>query len=505
MHGRVRSTDPDKRSGLARLQARLAAACAASRARLRAERGSVLIEVMIGAVVLSIATVGLLNGLDGAQGTNAKNKARSVAAALAEQDQERMRAMEIKTLVGYTQTRTVPVNGVNYSVTSKGTWTVDTGGPISCSNNSKTAANVRIVSEVSSQATQGIVDEASLVTPPPGSFATGEGRAIVKVLDRNAAPIQGATVNLNGAASFSGTTNSLGCAVFPFVPEGSYTAEVSGLGLVDWQGNTPATKGTSVTANTSTLTSFEMDSAAEIRANFDTKVGATIVTANVMSQWLTVLNSKLAVGSETVEASPTGVPNTLVTAAPLFPFLDGYGVYAGKCTTNNPALPPTNSSGSLQVLTPTPGQILTTPRVRVPAINVRVVQVNGTTVQAGAVVTIKTADGCAMTFPAQLSNSATPVAPLTAGGLPQPGFPYGTYKICAQATVSSAMRHGHADVRTGSSTGSYDAKQTTSYANETVANRVDDTVSNTNANGNTTSDTAQGAIRLWLNRNGPCE
>ncbi|MEA2453848.1 MAG: hypothetical protein QOI45_110, partial [Thermoleophilaceae bacterium] len=41
-----------------------------------------LIEVMIGAVVLSIATVGLLNGLDGAQGTNAKNKARSVAAAL---------------------------------------------------------------------------------------------------------------------------------------------------------------------------------------------------------------------------------------------------------------------------------------------------------------------------------------------------------------------------------------------------------------------------------------
>ena len=40
-----------------------------------------LIEVMVGALVLGIATVALLDGLDGAQKTGTRNQARSVAAA----------------------------------------------------------------------------------------------------------------------------------------------------------------------------------------------------------------------------------------------------------------------------------------------------------------------------------------------------------------------------------------------------------------------------------------
>jgi len=351
----------------------------------------VLVEVMVGAVVLSIATVGLLNGIDGAQSTAGKNKARSVAAALAEQDQERMRAMNVKTLAqtlaGSSSARPVVVRGVTYTVTSSATWVVDNGGPISCSNSSKTAANLRIVSAVSSNATNGVVDEASLVTPPPGTFAPNEGRAIVKVLRRDGTtPISGATVNLTGTASASALTNSLGCAVFPFMPAGNYTAAVSGLNLVDWQGNTPATKATSVTAGLSTLASLEMDTFAQIRANFDTVVNGTTVTATVRSQWLTLLNSKLGVGLETFEASPAGTPNLLVTATPLFPFLDGYGVHAGKCIANNPAVAPTNNPALLQTFPTAPGQIVTTPRVRVPAINVRVVQVNGTTLQGGATI-----------------------------------------------------------------------------------------------------------------------
>ncbi len=54
-----------------------------------------LIEVMIGALILAITTTAVLNGLDGAQKTGGRNKARSVAAALAEQDQERMRSMPV--------------------------------------------------------------------------------------------------------------------------------------------------------------------------------------------------------------------------------------------------------------------------------------------------------------------------------------------------------------------------------------------------------------------------
>ncbi len=183
-----------------------------------------------------------------------------------------MRSMRVSDLAGYSATRTVKVRSVDYTVKSTATWAVDTGGVISCSNNSKTSANIRIVSEVTSPATRGTVDQASLVTPPAGTFAVGQGRAIVKVVDRAQAPLQGATVQLTGPGSFSGTTNALGCVVFPFIPIGNYIAAVSGLGLVDWQGTTPATKALGVAQSQSTLVVFEIDKAATLNVQFDTKI-----------------------------------------------------------------------------------------------------------------------------------------------------------------------------------------------------------------------------------------
>ena len=155
------------------------------RSRLRAERGSALIEVMVGAVVLSIATVGLLNGIDGAQSAGDQEQGALRRRGARRAGHRADAAMPVTSFPGYNNTRTVTVRGVNYTVVSKGTWAVDQGGPVSCSNISRTAANVRIVSEVTSNATKGIVDQVSLVTPPPGTYATGEGRAIVKLVDRD--------------------------------------------------------------------------------------------------------------------------------------------------------------------------------------------------------------------------------------------------------------------------------------------------------------------------------
>jgi hypothetical protein len=457
---------------------------------------------MVGAVVLSLATVALLNGVDGAQNASARSKARSTAAALAEQDQERMRAMPVTSLAGYTQTRTVNVKGVDYTVVSAATWATDTGGSISCSNNQKTSANLRISSQVTSTGTRGPVSEVSLVTPPPGTFAAGEGRAIVKVLGRDGSPIVGASVSMSGASSASATTNSLGCAVFPFLPIGNYTASVGGLSLVDWQGASPATKAMTVTQGTSTTASLEMDSKAEIRAVFDTSVnGATAVAAR--SQWLTVSNSKLTVGAKTFNSSPASPAQLGINATDLYPFLDGYGVFAGKCSTNNPALAPTNNPSLLQTYTPTPGQILqmtTSNDIRMPSINVRIIKNDNTLVNATpfATVIVKTNDaGCTNTFANQTSN--------TSGAMPAPGHPYGTYKICAERTVTgtpNVTSHGRADVYNGG----YDVNNngTGAPVAETASNRVDDTVSNTIAAGNPTNTTTNGAIQIKLNRTGPC-
>lgn len=482
--------DPDKQPG---------------RSRLREQRGSMLVEVMVGAVVLAIATTALLNGIDGAQSQGTTNKARSTASALAEQDQERLRAMPVASLALCCSpaSRTVTVRGVDYTVTSTVSWVTDQGGAVSCSNNSKTAANLKILSEVSSPATKGIVDEVGLVTPPPGTFSPGQGRGIVKVNDRNGTGVVGATVSLIGTTTYNATTNSLGCAVFPFVNAGTYTVSAGGLSLVDWQGTTPTTKAMSVTAGTSTTTSVEMDTSAEIRALFDTAVnGATAVAAK--SQWLTLTNSKLTVGLKTVQGSPAGSPQATVIAQTLFPFLDGYKAYAGQCSTNNPALAPTSNAGLLPTYSLTPAQILTMTTandIRVPSINVQVVNAAGTAV-TGATVIIKTADsGCTTTFPNQVTASKTYGATTYTGTLPEPGFPYGTYRVCAQASAAAGP-HGHADIYTA---GAYDAKSTSTVSNETAANRVDDLVSNTAAGGNSATPSTTGHIRIRLNRNGICD
>jgi hypothetical protein len=461
-----------------------------------------LVEVMVGAVVLAIATTALLNGIDGAQSAGAQNKARSTAAALAEQDQERLRALPVASLASccVPPSRTVTVRGVNYTVTSSVSWVADQGGTISCSNNAKTAANLRIESDVTSNATKGVIDEVSLVTPPPGTFSPGQGRAIVKVNKADGTPKVGQLVSLIGTNTYTATTNSLGCAVFPFVNAGNYTASVTGL--VDWQGNNPATKALTVTQSTSTTASLELDTAAEIRSIFDTQVGtATAVAAK--SRWLTLMNSHLTVGQKIVDA---GSQQANINVTNLFPFTDPYKIYAGGCAANNPA----NYSASLPSYTPTPGQILimtSANDIRVPSINLQVINAAGS-VQAGATVIVKSADsGCTNVFPNQVTASKTYGTTTYTATLPEPGFPYGTYRICAQYTdpVTFVTRHGHADVYGQGSGLAYDALSTSSVLTEGATNRVDDLVNNKIAGGNSPTTSTAGHIRIRLNRANACE
>ena len=75
----------------------LVRACARS---TREQRGFALVEVMVAAGLLAIVAVGVFAGIDGPAATSAGNRAKSVAASLAEQDQERMRAMKFTDLDG---------------------------------------------------------------------------------------------------------------------------------------------------------------------------------------------------------------------------------------------------------------------------------------------------------------------------------------------------------------------------------------------------------------------
>jgi type II secretory pathway pseudopilin PulG len=139
-----------------------------------------LVEVMVGAIVLAIAATAILSGIDGAQGVGARNKARSVQATLAQQDIERMRSLPLTVLDGLSQTQTINVAGVDYTVVSSTAWISDAAGAVNCSSTSAKADYLKLTSSVSSAATGSkTVTETGLLTPPATQANAATGTATV--------------------------------------------------------------------------------------------------------------------------------------------------------------------------------------------------------------------------------------------------------------------------------------------------------------------------------------
>src|SRR5918992_1657314 len=142
----------------------------------RSQEGFALMEVVVSSAVLIIVALGVLAAQDAISGTAGANKARTVAATLAEEDQERLRGMKTISISGYRETRTVPVSGVNYTVVSKAEWIRDaTGETISCTSEQGQVNYLRITSTVSSLITGAAVKPVvlnSLVAPPAGTSGT---------------------------------------------------------------------------------------------------------------------------------------------------------------------------------------------------------------------------------------------------------------------------------------------------------------------------------------------
>jgi type II secretory pathway pseudopilin PulG len=338
-------------------------------ARLRSEHGSVLVEVLVGTILLALTTAAVLDGLDGAQKTGRKNRDRSSAATLAQQDLERMRAMPPTVLVDLNQTRTVTVANVPYTVVSKTSWVRDASGEVTCTTDETDAEYMKLSSTVSSPAsTDAPVTATSLLTPPPGALGANKGTATVKLTDRDGAPLEGVSVDLDqdsGTGFENDTTNEVGCAIFPFIDAGEWTAEVDG-GLVTWSGETPAESPVTVAALKTSLTQLELDIPASLRAQFITPEGTAATWKSI-----SVANAKLPSGTRTFTAATFGASQD---ATGLFPFHDGYGVYAGTCKANNPAHwePDYFETSGVGFASLDPGELLEPVQVVVPQIVVTV-------------------------------------------------------------------------------------------------------------------------------------
>jgi Tfp pilus assembly protein PilV len=382
------------------------------------ERGSLLIEVLVSAVLVAVIGVALFGALNSAAKVSGKSKTRAGAAAVAQDDQERMRAMPVASLNNFRQHRDPVVMGkIAYVVDSRAEWIADAKGATDCTKNGAAADYLKITSTVSAKSIPlKPVVVTSTVTPAPGTFTSDEGSLAVLVTGADGTGRAGVNVAINGPASDAQLTDENGCAFFGYEPVGDYNITASASGYVDPNGNANATGTSSVGSQTVATLSLSYDLAGQAVASFKTDPDDR---PEIDSNQSSVGFSNAGVTTNSgVRYFANGTPVTAITTTPtLYPFPGAYSVFAGDCANN--AAPTGVTPDALTVL---PGKLDHTVTVHVPALNVRT-QLNGAD-KPNMYVRIKsTTSGCTpKTYPARASNSNA--------RLDDPGFPYGTYSVC---------------------------------------------------------------------------
>ncbi len=444
----------------------------------RSERGFALIEVIVSAAVLAIISLAVLAGIDGAQRSTGREKARSVAAALAEQEQEKLRSQQFDTLVGYAAAapavQNVPVGGITYQVKDEVFWQVDSAsGQNQCTSSSSDASYLRITSTVTSTLVGTTIQpvKVSSLVAPSIQYSASHGSLGIKVADRNNAGVGGIVVTTGGKAAYSGTTNSDGCVLFSNIPIGTYTATVNTGGYVDTSGAQQVVlQDQEVVSGSVTVGSITYDRAATVAATVQSyPPNATSSTTYFTSKAPAVSGvNGTKVGLIRTTPNPvTAATYSMISSPALFPFTNKYAFFTGQCEYSNPSTYDTTSPAfSYWASSPTPpGQIQALPgqssmpvSVRQPPLLLNIKRRSGgnTIAAAGevkvvAIPQIQNGDDCVEAPVSDLTNVAwssadgaptanTPNAngwvgrspTINVGGklVPDAGVPFGKYKLC---------------------------------------------------------------------------
>jgi Tfp pilus assembly protein PilV len=410
--------------------------------KLSSETGVTLVETLISAVILVIVVGAVLTTIDASGRTTTVNKNRSVAATLAEQDQERLRAMSPTQLSTYAEApKPTVVGGVTYTVESKSEWVYDAGGaPQSCENSTGQADYLRISSTVTSSVVGTRVKPVtmrSLVSPRVESFPENSGTLTVKVTDELGQPVVGMPVTIAPAAMVPQSTNAFGCAVFSHIPIGDYTATLNQPGWVNEQRQVRYDVDTDVVLNQTTNVGMTYAKAVSVTANF--KTGTAPGTSNSSAHAVTVSNAK---SGDIVLNAPTGTAAPTLVVGSLFPYPDGYTANAGRCDLNDPAHTSYQPANAAYVATK-PGFTSVTPGLNSdvdvfqPRVNLKVIDSANAALADANVVFASTASGCGST-----SGSAKFVRTTDSTGfVPDRGLPFGKYTVCVDKKIGTTNRY----------------------------------------------------------------
>jgi Tfp pilus assembly protein PilV len=416
--------------------------------QLRGEDGFGLLEVIFSAFLLAVMIVAVFKTFDVTSQVSGEEKARAIAASLAESDQERLRALPVADLSAMADrgaaSSTKLVDGVSYTVSSNADWIADATQSKDCTSNGAAADYVKIVSTVSPPATVGIkpVKVTSVVTPPVGTFGAGQGSLAVAVVNAAGVGVQGIAVTLTGPGTPSTrTTDSSGCAFFGYQPTGSYTAGVSFLNWVDPDGNPSPQKAENISPEGMSTDTFKYDLGKSLTAQFVTEKldasGNLPTTTNPSdfvasnSRYVTFSNGGMGADREFGDGSYAAS----IDGTKLFPFTDKYAIFAGDCPGARPANAAAVGSRPEVPANQFAGGAAT---VLVPAISMTVQRsTTDTTKVAGAKIRLTpTSAGCAGTFTLGGATATTQAN----GRVADPGAPFGSYNYCVEGDRGDGIK-----------------------------------------------------------------
>jgi prepilin-type N-terminal cleavage/methylation domain-containing protein len=448
---------------------------------VRADDGFGLIEVMVSMVLLTALALATFALIDRSHAASATVRSKSVAAAIAHDDLNRMRQLKfsLASSASYQNKSSVKgIDGITYSVVSTAQWATDSGVETSCTTptTAGTSAYLHIASTVTwpNMGTSTPVVADSILAPRGKEANRTAGSLMVKVMDRDAKAVPNAQVDVAGQSL---ATSPAGCVFFPEISAGQWPVTVSKAATpwnyMDSDGNSPGKATASVVVGDVSTVSVSFDIPAQFNPVTFSREDGTTGGAIKWTSFSIASQTK----TQTFPAAVTNTPATAFATTPVFPFASGWSTYAGSCAGNNPSLYTTNAATALASTNfiPDRGSTVATGRAYLRTVTLTL---SDSSISSNTAVRyyVRPYDNAADTTYTQMADCGTNFygsADNLSGTATIPGtgtksvnvpidVPYGLYTICAENTSTSYSTNAYrwktyTNGTAGNPTGAYHA------------------------------------------------
>ena len=329
---------------------------------------------------------------------------------------------------GTVQTGTAKEGGITYTMAQSATWVNESTN--ACGGTGNGAAGTQPILAMTETVTwPGMGSTLPIVAqtdiaPPAGYYSSSLGDLAVRVIDSNQAPVVGASVTVTGAspaltvAAGPLATGATGCAFAAFLNPGSYNLSVQLAGYVSM-----------LEQPTLTMTAVAIGSGATVGETVNYAPAAVVpITLTATAATLPGPVTLPTTGFPVTVSDTAYLPGPVTYSAPLagalqlWPYPNGYDIYAGGCPDNDPAAHSLYAPFAVSQGVTSPDQL----------------QLYGVSITGkdGALAVTNLQVWTASDTTCSTANSSFGPYPVAAGNNALIGVPLGTFKLTVKGTAN---------------------------------------------------------------------